>query len=152
MKIIVIAFAIMHFCIIHADAQKINSSQVPSAVHNAFSKQFPKTKAESWESEDKNYEASFDVKGMDWSVKYTSEGVWLEIEQEIHAADIPSAVSNTILNSFAGYKRGEMYKVTEKDGSVTFEVVLQKDKERIEVVFDSSGKVLSKEDTQDEKD
>lgn len=152
MKIIVIAFAIMPFCIIRTSAQKINSTKVPVAVQNSFSNQFPKTKAGSWELEDKNYEVSFDAKGMDWSAVYAPDGTWMETEEEIHSADIPSAVRNAISGSFAGYKSDEIDKVTKKGGSVTFEVILQKEKDELEVVFDSSGNVLSKAPAKDEKD
>lgn len=152
MKINLIAFAIMQICIIHAAAQKINSSQVPVVVQNAFLKQFPNAKAERWELEDRNYEAGFDVKGMDWSALYFPNGICMETEEEIHSADIPTPVSNAISNSFAGYKTGETDKVTKNDGAITFEVVLQRGKEQIEVVFDPSGKVLSKENTNDDKD
>ena len=152
MKIMIVALAIMPFCIMRTSAQKINSQQVPRAVTNAFVKQFPNTKAESWELEDKNYEVSFDVKGMDWSAVYTSEGIWAETEEEIHAFDIPAAVNEAISSSFAGYKRDEMEKVTKNDGTVVFEIVLQKDKEEIEVDFDSLGNVLSKAPAKDEKD
>lgn len=152
MKIMIVVFAIMPFCIISATAQKINSGQVPQAVSNAFSKQFPNIKAEKWELEDKNYEASFDMKGRDCSAIYNPDGIWIETEEEIHVSDIPAAVNNAISTSFAGYKKDETDKVIRSDGSVTFEIVLQREKEEIEVVFDSSGKVLSKAPAIDEKD
>ena len=65
--------------------------------------------------------------------------------------DLPAEVLKTIDGQFAGYKLGDMASVETPKGK-SFEILLSKDKAKIEVDIDPQGKVIKKADVKEEKE
>ena len=64
-----------------ARAQAITPAQVPAVVSQAMRARFPAVKKVEWKIKtDKNYEAEFFVKDVEWAVKFDASGKWLESE------------------------------------------------------------------------
>jgi hypothetical protein len=64
------------FTAITANAQKMKEADVPPAVKATFTKAYPNTKAGSWEKENGNYEAEFDLNKTD--VLFDAEGKFIK--------------------------------------------------------------------------
>ena len=133
-KIIVIAIAILSSNMIFAQKTK----DVPAPVKAAFQKQYPNVSKVEWEKEDGNYEAEFDINKIENSVLYDSSGKLLETEMEIQLKDLPAGVLEYVQTNYKGQKVKEAAKITDANGTVTFEAEIGK----MDVIFDEKGKFL----------
>jgi len=133
-KIIVIAIAILSSNMIFAQKTK----DVPVPVKAAFQKQYPNVSKVEWEKEDGNYEAEFDINKIENSVLYDSSGKLLETEMEIQLKDLPAGVLEYVQTNYKGQKVNEAAKITDANGTVTFEAEIGK----MDVIFDEKGKFL----------
>jgi len=133
-KIIVIAIAILSSNMIFAQKTK----DVPAPVKAAFQKQYPNVSKVEWEKEDGNYEAEFDINKIENSVLYDSSGKLLEAEMEIQLKDLPAGVLEYVQTNYKGQKVNEAAKITDANGTVTFEAEIGK----MDVIFDEKGKFL----------
>jgi len=133
-KIIVIAIAILSSNMIFAQKTK----DVPAPVKAAFQKQYPNVSKVEWEKEDGNYEAEFDINKIENSVLYDSSGKLLETEMEIQLKDLPAGVLEYVQTNYKGQKVNEAAKITDANGTVTFEAEIGK----MDVIFDEKGKFL----------
>lgn len=130
---------------------------VPEAAKTAFSKKFPTAQSVKWGEEKEGkpevavYEAEFKLNGKATSANFNTKGEWQETELTVVKTNLPAAVLKTIESQFAGYKLGEMASVETPAGK-SFEILMSKGKERIEVVIDPLGKVIKKADVKEEKD
>lgn len=139
------------------DAQKLKEADIPAAVKETFTKQFPNVKKAEWEKEGDNYEAEFKVsrvvmddknakkENLEKSVVYSAAGVLLETEEEIKLSALPAVISEYLSKNYVGYTSEEASKITDNKGTVTYEVELEKGKEELDVVFDANGAFLKKE-------
>jgi hypothetical protein len=128
----------------------------PKVVSDAFTAKFPKAKSVKWEKEnDKEWEAEFKLDGKEFSANFLNNGEWIETEHEIKKSELPEAVTASIKANFADHKIDEAEKSEKKEGTF-YEVILEKGDHEMEVVFDATGKVISKkehsEDDEDEDD
>ncbi len=140
-----------------AYAQKVKESDVPAAVKEAFKKAYPKAEIEKWEKEDGNYEAEFEIEGVDktgkkseveGSVVYTATGELVQTEEEIRVSDLPKAAMEYIEKNVQK-KIKEASKITEAKGTVNYEAEAGGE----DYIFDSEGKFLKKEqDTEKDDD
>ena len=133
-KIIVTAIAILSSNMIFAQKTK----DVPAPVKAAFQKQYPNVSKVEWEKEDGNYEAEFDINKIENSVLYDSSGKLLETEMEIQLKDLPAGVLEYVQTNYKGQKVNEAAKITDANGTVTFEAEIGK----MDVIFDEKGKFL----------
>lgn len=143
-----------------AYAQKLKEADVPSAVQEAFKKQFPGAKVEKWEKEDGNYEAEFEItrismdksnskkEEIEKSVVYTPTGELVQTEEEIKVADLPKAVSDYVTKNLAGKKINEASKIIDANGTVMYEAEV----DRADYIFDSNGAFVKKEVENDKDD
>jgi len=116
---------------------------VPEKVQEAFKLKFPTATSVKWEKENETeWEAEFKLDEKEYSTNFLSDGTWIETEQEITSSDLPKAVQQTLSKDFAGFKVEEV-ETTEKPNFKGYEVELKKGKEKMEVVFDANGKVIS---------
>jgi hypothetical protein len=130
------------------------AKDIPAAVKTSFSQKFPKATNVEWGNEnDKEWEAEFKMDGKEYSANFDNEGTWIETEYEISAKEIPSAVKATLDKESAGYKTAESVVTENKDGKA-FEFLLKKGETEIELIVDSKGKVIKKEqaEKEDEED
>jgi hypothetical protein len=85
------------------------------------------------------------------SACFDDAGKWLESETEISAKEIPAPVTNTLKNDYSGFKTQESSTI-ENPEMKGFELILKKGKTSIEVIFDSTGKVVKKTDVKEENE
>lgn len=148
MKTPILAFAALFLISIAACGQA--GKDVPATVKSTFSQKFPKaTKVEWGKENDKEWEAEFIMDGKEYSANFDNTGAWIETEYEISAKEIPSSVKVTLDKESAGYKTAESVVTENKDGKA-FEFLLKKGETEIELIIDSNGKVIKKEQAEKE--
>ncbi len=131
-----------------ATAQK----KAPDQVLKAFNAKYTSASAVKWGHESANeWEAEFKMNGKEMSAAYDNSGKWMETETEISARDLPSSVTETLAREFKGYRKGETA-IVENPEMKGFEIVLKKGESAVEVVIDSNGKILKKENLNTEND
>ncbi len=134
-----------------AQAQK--KDEIPAPAKSAFTAKFPKAQKVKWSIEKPGeFEAEFKLEGTEMSVLYDANGVLIVTEVEIKESELPQAIKATIAKDFAGYKLDEVEKATDAKGVVTYEMEAKKGKAEYELAFDSTGKVLKKEEKKEEKE
>jgi hypothetical protein len=129
-----------------------NESKAPDKIINAFNQKFAGATSVGWGSETANeWEAEFTFDGKKMSACFDSSAVWTVTETEISEKELPAAVLNTLKAEFAGYSKGliEIYEDPEIKG---FELGLKKGEKSIEVILDSSGKVIKKTDMKEKEE
>lgn len=121
-----------------ANAQKIKESEVPTNVKVTLKKNYPTAKEEKWEKENGQYEVSFEVNEVDYSLLINTDGQLLETEMEITINQLPASVVEYIKVHYAGQKIKEAAKITDAKGIVTYEAEIKgKD-----LIFDSNGQFI----------
>lgn len=128
---------------VFAFAQDIPQSEVPSIILNAFKQHFPKASGIEWERKGEMYEAEFKIGTADYEVFYNSSGKLMRVKNDIAESELPAVVSSAIKKDFPGYRIKDLEKIDEQ-GVVTYKMELKKLNEEWDVVYDASGKLLSK--------
>ena len=121
-----------------ACAQKMKEADVPANVKAAFAKQYPDTKAGSWEKENGNYEAEFDMNKTEMSVLIDPSGNITETETEIKVSELPVAIAGYCAKNYSGKKIAEASKIVDARGVVTYETEISK----MDVLFTADGKFI----------
>lgn len=115
-------------------AQKVSQKDVPAAVLQHFSKQFPGTQAK-WEKEKDKLEGNFKQNGKACSVLYDMQGHLLESEIAIPANELPAPATAYVTKNYSGKKIKETARITDANGKITYEVEIGgKD-----LIFDEKG-------------
>lgn len=137
MKKLFVVMLVMGAIELSARCQKLNESQVPSAVKTAFEKKYPSVKA-SWDKEDANYEANFKQGGKAMSAVIDKNGTIVETETDIPITELPKSVQDYMKKNYPGTKVEEAAKIVKANGDVNYEAeVHHKD-----VIFDANGKFI----------
>ena len=112
----------------------------PKAVKEAFAKKFPTATKVSWGKEAaKEWEAEFTYEGSKISANFAQDGTWLETENEIKAAALPTKVTEAIAKQFPGWKIVEADKTeTSKHGTI-YEADLKKGGNKKGVAYKEDG-------------
>jgi hypothetical protein len=140
MKKLFTVMLVMGAITLSAQSQKLNESQVPSAVKTAFEKKYPSVKA-SWDKEDANYEANFKQGGKAMSAVIDKNGTIVETETDIPITELPRSVQDYMKKNYPGTKVEEAAKIVKANGDVNYEAeVHHKD-----VIFDANGKFIKEE-------
>ena len=127
-------------------AQKLKDSEVPTAVKQAFAKNFPSAKEVKWSKENATeFEAEFKAGATEKSANFDQKGNWVVTETEMKKSDLPQAVQASVTKEFAGFKMEEIEKVEKPDNIVLYEMELEKNKTVYEVQFTPDGKMIKKE-------
>jgi len=115
-------------------------SKTPQAVSDAFNKKFPNATKVKWEKENaKEFEASFNLKGVDYSANYSDTGEWMETESTIAFNDLPNSVKATFNASHPNAKVKEVAKIETSKGQIQFEVELKQGMKTVEFLYNSDG-------------
>lgn len=138
-KIIVIILLGFAF---NVNAQTSQQDTLPTSIKDDFSAKFADVSALEWEVADSIYTATFTMDGERHLIEYNPSGKVLNHQYTLKESQYPSAVSDMIKKDFSTHKVRNVDSV-EKDGIITYEVKL-KGEPNYKVVFDSTGKVLSK--------
>lgn len=144
MKTIITAAAFV-FAINTLSAQKVKEAEVPKAVTESFTENFPGSKAKEWEKEKDTYEAEFNLNKVETSASFSADGKLMETETEIATSALPKAVTDYVTKNYAGHKLSEASKITDAKGVVTYEAEVKKGKEEMDLIFDSNGAFVKKE-------
>lgn len=123
------------------EAQSVKERDVPVAVTSRVSTLYPDAVKIKWEMEDGMYEASFMTGNMETSVLVSSQGMLVQTETEIEVAALPKEAAIYIMQNNPGNAIQEATKRTDVYGVVRYEAELK----NMEYVFDASGKLLTEE-------
>ena len=127
--------------------------EAPAAAKAAFAAKYPTAQKVKWSVEKPGeFEAEFKLDKVETSALFDATGKFLESEAEIKEAELPQAVKATIAKDFAGYKLDEIEISTDAKGAITYEMEAVKGKSKLEISFDATGKLLSKEPLKEEKE
>lgn len=120
--------------------------ETPAAAKTAFTAKYPTAQKVKWSVEKPGeFEVEFTLNKVESSALFDAAGKLLETEGEVKETELPQAVKATIAKDFAGYKLDEIEKSTDTKGTTTYEMEAVKGKDKLELSFEASGKLLSKE-------
>lgn len=139
--------------IVGVSATNQKDEKIPAAAKSGFAAKFPTAQKVKWGVEKPGeFEAEFTLNGVETSALVDAKGTLLETEAEIKESELPQAVRTILAKDFAGYKLDEIEKATDANGVTSFEMEASKGKEKLEISFDASGKLLGKEPLKEEKE
>jgi hypothetical protein len=125
---------------------------VPVEVTNSFANLYPSVVAVEWDKEGKNeFEASFKDNGNNVTVTFEGNGTVLETETSITANELPQSVENYIAVNYSEFRITEAAKLSDANGTITYEAEITKDKVKHDLMFDKDGNFLKKKDSGNEK-
>ena len=131
--------------VIGVSAMNQKDEKIPAAAKTGFATKFPTAQKVKWSVEKPGeFEAEYTMNGVESSVLFDAKGNLLESETEIKEADLPQSVKAAIAKDFTGYKMDEIEKAVDANGATTFEMEAAKGKDKLEISFDSNGKLLGK--------
>lgn len=152
MKKLLVLFVCMAL-VVGVSATNQKEEKIPAAAKSGFAAKFPTAQKVKWGVEKPGeFEAEFTLNGVETSALVDAKGTLLETEAEIKESELPQAVKATLNKDFAGYKLDEIEKATDVKGVTTFEMEAAKGKDKLEISFDASGKLLGKESLKEEKE
>jgi uncharacterized membrane protein YkoI len=128
--------------------------KAPAAVQEAVKKAAGENKIKKFSKEDEDgktsYEAQFEVKGVDHSVKVSEAGAVLEEEMDVEAASLPEAVTKAVTEAHkdAKVKEAEMVKA---GGETFYEIEVMDGKTERELKVTADGKVTAEKEEKEEK-
>lgn len=144
MKKLLILFVCFAFAM-GVSAMNQKEEKIPAAAKTGFAAKYPTVEKVKWSVEKPGeFEAEFKLNGVETSVLVDAKGNVLETEAEIREAELPLLVKKAIAKDFSGYKLDEIEKATDDKGVTTFEMEAAKGKDKLEISFDSNGKLLKK--------
>jgi hypothetical protein len=137
--------------IVFTYAQK-TKEETPAKAKSAFATKYPTAQKVKWSVEKPGeFEVEFTLNKVESSALFDADGKFLESEIEINKSELPQAAQATIAKDFASYKLDEIEKSTDTKGTITFEMIAAKGKEKLDLCFDANGKLLSKEPLKEEE-
>jgi flagellar motor switch/type III secretory pathway protein FliN len=143
--IVIIAMASFTAC-------KQTEKNVPLEVRTTFSEKFPEAAKVKWDKENATeWEAEFNLNGVEYSANFDESGTWLETEYKISSEELPEAVIATLDIEFGDYSV-DLAEVSETQMGKVFELTLKNGKEEMEISTDMDGKVLQKSQVQQEEE
>ena len=136
--------------------QKVPLDKVPKAVIDAVKAKFEDAELVSAQTEKEDgklvYEINLKHKGHKIEVSVTPKGKIVSIEKTIAIKDLPKAVSEAVEAKYPKATIKVAEEVTEGE-KVSYEIQLvTADKKKIEVVLDSTGKIVKEEKKDEKKD
>ena len=133
--IIIIALSILS---VASYGQKLNPAKVPAAVKAKFIAIYPNIKNVTWELEDGNYEAGFDLNKVETTAVFTPAGVHVATETIIDIKALPAPITAYVSKNYPGQKINEASKIVAANGKITYEAEVKgKD-----MIFDDKGDFL----------
>ncbi|MBK8601356.1 MAG: PepSY-like domain-containing protein [Flavobacterium sp.] len=122
-------------------AQKMKKQNVPQVAKNALLQKFPKAKEIKWDTEGKNFEASFDLNKVNNSVLFNQEGKIVETEIEIKVSQLPKNALQYLNDNHKNQKVKEAAKIVTEKGNVIYEAEIKgKD-----LFFDENGNFVKRD-------
>jgi uncharacterized membrane protein YkoI len=133
---------------LYAGEEDIDIKDLPQVVLDAFQKAYPNAEIKGASKEDEDGRIAYEIESIDGKqvrdILYSEEGDVLEIEESISFKALPAAVQKTIMDKYADAEVEKAEKIT-KDGSTSYEVVVETDDATLEIVLDAQGKIVKSE-------
>lgn len=120
------------------EAQNIKEKDLPVSVKDAFTKAYPQVKQASWEKENANFEAEFELSKKEHSVLIDPSGKILETEMEIPIAELPSGIIAYVTKNYKNESIKEAAKISDHQNAITYEVELK----GMDLIFNDKGAFL----------
>ncbi|WP_246067774.1 PepSY-like domain-containing protein [Changchengzhania lutea] len=120
-------------------------ASTPQKVKDAFTTRFPNATDVEWEKEsDTEWEAEFKLDGKEHTSNFMQNGTWVETEYEVAESEVPQVVMDPLNANFEGYNIEDM-ELSETATGTVYEFEIEKGEDEMEVVINSSGKVVKQE-------
>ncbi|MDP4933401.1 MAG: PepSY-like domain-containing protein [Salibacteraceae bacterium] len=104
-----------------------------------------------WDQEGDEIEAEFEEAGINYSVKYSAQGEWLETEKELNADALPAEIIAAINAKFANAEIEDAEWVETAKESF-YELNVEADHSDYEVKLTPNGNIISSTIEEDEED
>lgn len=125
-------------------------TDVPEAVVKSFTSKFPDAEEIEWEKEEDNeWEAEFELGGIEYTASFDNMGSWLETERYIKEAGLPQMVLENLKANYPDHKIEEIALVENETNSY-YEIDLSYEEESLEVAINEDGNTLSMNETEDD--
>ena len=119
-------------------------TNAPESAKKGFAEKFPKATHVSWGKESgTEWEAEFEMDGIEYSANFLEDGTWVETEHEVNEKELPEKVWNVLDKQFNGYRIDEIEYMENREGS-GYEIELEKDEELL-IFINSDGELISRE-------
>jgi len=126
------------------------NTDVPEAVKQSFTSKFPDAEEIEWEKEEDNeWEAEFELGGIEYTASFDNMGSWLETERYIKEAGLPQMVLENLKANYPDHKIEEIALVENETNSY-YEIDLTYGDESLEVAINEDGNTLSMNETEDD--
>lgn len=126
--------------------RKVTKNEVPSAVHAAFAKVFPKAQIVGYAEEKEDGKTLYEVESKEGTthrdVTFEPDGKLVVVEESIDVKDLPAAI-RTALEKEKG--QCELAEKLIRGKVIEYEFHMKDGKSEFEVVMDANGKVLKRE-------
>ncbi len=141
MKKIILFIALAGF-FVNVQGQKMNSNDVPVAVMDSFTNNYPTMKDVNWNKDGLNFSAGFEENKLDRTVTFAGSGMLFGINEEIVVSSVPNLAVAYVQKNYAGNEIDSAAKITVADGSVTYRAEV----DGKDLVFDSKGNFVKSMD------
>jgi len=143
-KIFSIIAVAMMFTIAHAQIRK-----VPAEVTEAFKAKYPDTKNVEWKDKLTGFQASYEMKGVQYQSKFSNKGEWLQTEKNISEEALPAPVKDGYGKSkYTDWQLKEVSQIESKDNSIQYRLFVRKSGvEKKYLYFNPDGKLVRDEIT-----
>jgi hypothetical protein len=138
--------------------EKVPLDKVPAKVLDAVKAKYPKAKLLSAEKGDVDGTKVFEFKlkqgDKEWEAAFTPDGKFHSSEEPLKEADLPAKVKQALKKKYPDVKFVSAEKETTGEGDkakVVYEIIVEKDKGKLEARFDPEGKFLGEEKVADKK-
>jgi Putative beta-lactamase-inhibitor-like, PepSY-like len=141
---------VMSSCLISSNAQekKIDIKDLPAKVLASFQKSYPKAEIKDASKETERGKIYYEIESVEGSINrdvtYLEDGTLAELETTIQFNEVPSVVKKSLKKNYPKAEVLKSEKVVEGN-KVKYEFLIEKNKNRTEVVFNSKGKVVKVE-------
>lgn len=129
-----------------ACAQKLSSTEVPGAIRTSFAAKFTNATQVKWEKEGARYEAEFRQGSRKLDAVYSSNGTFVQTEEDLPASSLPPAAVKYIREHYKNTRISEASRITKADGTVEYEASVGKK----DLLFDAKGAFIMVEEEGDE--
>lgn len=119
-----LAVGLLYFSLLGVNAQKLNDSEVPVIIKDAFAKMYPGIKEASWNKEGTLYKASFSDGNYKGAVSFANDGKWTERETVIPVKSLPVNVGDYVETNYKNIKITSALKITKPSGEIQLKVAV----------------------------
>ena len=134
------------------DDDSLTIDDIPAEIRTDFETRHPAAENAEWEQEGDFWEAEFTENGVEVSIIYDLNLVWVRTEREIDVAALPAAVVTYVNDNFGGSTIAEAEAFESRDEGNGFIAEVDADGREFEVYFDENGSFLRQEEEVEDED